>query len=220
MSERCPALTIGACEYGPAVRHDRCVHCGMAADVVAEHTASLRPTPRALTAPVRKGATIAEPQPHQVSLPTFKAMCEVLDENDKRITDLIGQNERQSVRISELERQVAGRSVRLHPSQIQPDEDCPGLYLRCANAAQRRAIIDLLSAATDEPHARDPIGPADGIHDRVERVIGDIAAGRVVAPARKALRDAVDKADAPLTGRAKSDAGIGRAIRYGGMVAP
>lgn len=69
-----------------------------------------------------------------------------------------------------------------------------------------------IAPTSAEERGTDPVGPNDEVHRRVEEVLGDIAAGRVVKPARKALRDAVDKADAPLTGKPAADAGLGRAI--------
>ena len=80
-------------------------------------------------------------------------------------------------RISELEAQVAGlREANrtfadvamgvgcgyLTADQIQPDDDSPGLYLRCANTAQRRVIIGLLmprGGGLPEQFDPDPLGP-------------------------------------------------------------
>jgi hypothetical protein len=64
-----------------------------------------------------------------------------------------------------------------------------------------------VSGPTDDPS---PTNPTDAIHQEVERVIGNIAGGKVNPPARKALRGALDKAEAPPQGRAASDAAIGR----------
>lgn len=56
----------------------------------------------------------------------------------------------------------------------------------------------------------DPPTPTDEVHQAVERVIGHIADGKVTPTGRQALRGALDKAETPPTGRAKSDAAIGR----------
>lgn len=61
----------------------------------------------------------------------------------------------------------------------------------------------------DEKPAAD--GPYDALHKAVREVIGGM--GRVAPVERKALRDAIDQAEKPLTGRAKSDQAIGRALR-------
>ena len=65
-------------------------------------------------------------------------------------------------------------------------------------------------AADDIP---DRVGPRDAIHDRAYDVLGDI--GSIVKPVRDLMRKALDKVDAPLTGRAKGDAAVGKAFRYG-----
>lgn len=57
---------------------------------------------------------------------------------------------------------------------------------------------------------RDPPAPTDEVHEAVERVIGHIADGKVTPTGRTALRGALDKAEAPATRRAASDAAIGR----------
>jgi hypothetical protein len=57
-----------------------------------------------------------------------------------------------------------------------------------------------------EKPARD--WPDDEVHQSVDKVIGGM--GKVVPPARKALREALDKAEKDPEGRAKSDAAIGR----------
>jgi hypothetical protein len=67
--------------------------------------------------------------------------------------------------------------------------------------------IALPAQISDDPA---PTNPTDAIHQEVERVIGHIAGGKVNQPARKALRGALDKAEAPPQGRAASDAAIGR----------
>jgi len=48
-----------------------------------------------------------------------------------------------------------------------------------------------------------------------ERIIKDIASGTMQKPDRAMVRGALDKADAPLTGRAHTDAAIGRINRRG-----
>ena len=82
-----------------------------------------------------------------------------------------------------------------------------------ADDALKTIPIVFISAATDTP-TRERIGPDDPAHRRAHDVIGDILSGKVTKPAREAVRRALDKADAPLTGRAASDAGLGRAIRF------
>jgi hypothetical protein len=74
-------------------------------------------------------------------------------------------------------------------TMAQPTGDAPGGL---------RAIMD------------DPPTPTDEVHQAVQRVIGHIADGKVTPTGRQALRGALDKAEAPPTGRAKSDAAIGR----------
>ena len=72
------------------------------------------------------------------------------------------------------------------------------------------AIHRAVEAATQDPH---PTHPTDEVHEAVERVIGHIADGKVTKTGRAALRGALDKADASPTGRAASDAAIGRIAR-------
>ena len=67
-----------------------------------------------------------------------------------------------------------------------------------------------VAAATQDPH---PTHPTDEVHEAVERVIGHIADGKVTQTGRQALRGALDKAETPPTGRAASDAAIGRIAR-------
>ena len=74
------------------------------------------------------------------------------------------------------------------------------------------AAATVSAPAATKDRATDPVGPNDETHQQVERVIGDLVNNRVVQPARKALREALDKADAPPRGRAAADAGLGRAI--------
>ena len=47
-----------------------------------------------------------------------------------------------------------------------------------------------------EDRAHDRTGPDDPVHRRAHDVIGDVLNGRIAAPVRKMLRDAVDQADA------------------------
>lgn len=63
-----------------------------------------------------------------------------------------------------------------------------------------------------EPKAADHIGPNDPAHDRVNEVIGDLLNGRIVPPARQALRRVLDHADKLPVGRDAADAGLDRAI--------
>lgn len=55
------------------------------------------------------------------------------------------------------------------------------------------------------------------VADRVENIVADIATGRATPMHRARIKGAIEKVEAPLTGRAKADAGLGRAIRFGGV---
>jgi hypothetical protein len=55
--------------------------------------------------------------------------------------------------------------------------------------------------------------PGHAPDERAHDVVIDIVNGRTTQPARQQIREALDRAEAPLTGRAKSDHGLGRAIR-------
>lgn len=55
--------------------------------------------------------------------------------------------------------------------------------------------------------------PIDPVRKRVNDTIDDLMGRRVVPADRARLRDAVDKADKPQTGRAGADSGVGRAIK-------
>ena len=55
--------------------------------------------------------------------------------------------------------------------------------------------------------------PKDSAHRDVVDVIHHIAGGHVSVPARQALRETLDKADAPPVGKAKSDQAIGNIAR-------
>ena len=86
---------------------------------------------------------------------------------------------------------------------------------QCARVgAMARQMADnqlkALSKAAEDPH---PTNPTDEVHEAVERVIGHIADGKVTPVGRQALRGALDKAETPPTGRAASDAAIGRIAR-------
>jgi hypothetical protein len=74
------------------------------------------------------------------------------------------------------------------------------------------------SASLVTEERKDPPGseawPRTAPHDRVKKVLDDISEGYVCAPARKAIREAIDKADAPKQGRAKSDDALGKALRF------
>ena len=88
-------------------------------------------------------------------------------------------------------------------------------HLSMLLSSARQTIEDLqrrLAAADDAP-ARERIGPDDAAHRNVRDTIDHLLGGKVTKPAREALGKALEKADAPPTGRAASDAGIGRAIR-------
>ncbi len=54
--------------------------------------------------------------------------------------------------------------------------------------------------------------PVTEVEKRVNDVIDDLSARKIAAPDRMRLRGALDKAEAPLTGRAGADAGLGNAI--------
>ena len=53
--------------------------------------------------------------------------------------------------------------------------------------------------------------PGHAPDERAHDVVVDIVSGRTTQPARDQLRDVLDKADKAPVGRAKSDAGLGRA---------
>lgn len=78
----------------------------------------------------------------------------------------------------------------------------------------RAGLIKILMADSDTKTV-----PADtsteAVRQRVNDVLQDITGGRVTKPERAKLRGAVDKADAPLTGKAASDQALGKAIRFG-----
>lgn len=81
-----------------------------------------------------------------------------------------------------------------------------------------RLAYSRLVAMHDDTPKRDHIGPDDAPHRRVHDVIGDLTAGRVTEPARKGLRDALDKADAPPPRRLPDGthrAPDGRVFRFG-----
>lgn len=72
-------------------------------------------------------------------------------------------------------------------------------------------------AASEDGRNADYHGPNDPAHKAVHEATEHLFAGRVSdAKARRGLRDALDHADKPLTGRPASDQSIGRAIRFGG----
>lgn len=80
-------------------------------------------------------------------------------------------------------------------------------------ARMRAAMAD---AKPDGGPAADYHGPNDPAHRAVHDVTEHLLGGRVSdAKARRGLRDALDKADKPATGRASSDGALGRALRFG-----
>ena len=57
----------------------------------------------------------------------------------------------------------------LEPWQFAPDHDCPGLYLRCVNRAQREAVMRALGWRS----ADDVIADQDRILDEARRTKGE-----------------------------------------------
>lgn len=53
---------------------------------------------------------------------------------------------------------------------------------------------------------------SEAVHKRVQDTVNDLLGRRVSPSDRASIRGAVDKADAPQTGRAGSDEGVGRAV--------
>jgi hypothetical protein len=53
---------------------------------------------------------------------------------------------------------------------------------------------------------------SDAVHKRARDTVNDLLGRRVSPQDRADIRGAVDKADAPPTGRAGSDEGVGRAV--------
>lgn len=82
-----------------------------------------------------------------------------------------------------------------------------------------RTTVDPVAAPADGPKAdyhgpRDTSDPAYPAHKAVHDVTEHLLGGRVTdAKARQGLRKALDKADAPATGRQASDGALGRALR-------
>lgn len=71
------------------------------------------------------------------------------------------------------------------------------------------------AAASDTGPKADYHGPDDTAHRAVHDVTEHLLNGRVTnQKARAGLRDALDKADKPSTGRKASDQAIGRALRF------
>jgi hypothetical protein len=59
--------------------------------------------------------------------------------------------------------------------------------------------------------------PVTDMDKKVDEMASDVLSGKATATHRGVLRKAIDQKEAPLTGRAKADAGLGRAIRFGGV---
>lgn len=110
-------------------------------------------------------------------------------------------------RIAELEADVQRLRTRCH------DADFTILALQAENATLRAAMAD---AKPDGGPKADYHGPNDQAHRAVHDVTEHLLGGRVSdVKARRGLRDALDKADKPATGRASSDGAVGRALRCG-----
>ena len=103
---------------------------------------------------------------------------------------------------------------RVAPMKVSDTRSCTQVLADRDEARKRIAELEESNAAhTDDPRATDPIGPNDEAHRSVEETIGHIVNGRVIPSARAKVRAALDKADAPPTGRAARDAALGRALR-------
>jgi hypothetical protein len=73
-----------------------------------------------------------------------------------------------------------------------------------------RLLMGIDTAMVEQPK-HDP-----AFDKKVTDVLDHIVGGKSTAGERKALKGAIDKTEAPLTGRAKSDHAMGRALRFGG----
>lgn len=83
---------------------------------------------------------------------------------------------------------------------------------RCASmGAYNCPVHATATIAADDAKPR--VGPDDSAHRSIHDAIGHILSGKVTAPARAAVRKALDTAEAPLQGRAKSDEAMGRVLR-------
>ena len=79
-----------------------------------------------------------------------------------------------------------------------------------AEVGRLRGIV---AAIDDGSHAAEPVAMEEGELKRpVDQVIDMLDKRLIVTPDRVRLRDALDKAEKPLAGRAGADAGLGRAI--------
>ena len=93
------------------------------------------------------------------------------------------------------------------PTGFRVTEHMPdaGAKLRHANTELDRFAARIVALEQElaqfralhaEDRAHDRTGPDDPVHRRAHDVIGDVLNGRIAAPVRKMLRDAVDQADA------------------------
>lgn len=103
------------------------------------------------------------------------------------------------------------------------------VFCRCASMGAHNCPVHAVTAIEAIPNitvathvhpraqpiddAKPRIGPDDSAHRSVHETIGHILGGKVSAPARAAVRRALDTVEALLTGRANSDTAVGRALR-------
>lgn len=107
--------------------------------------------------------------------------------------------------------------IQFYQDALRPaPHDC--LVCAASNGGARYdAVANRVLAASEDGRNADYHGPNDPAHKAVHEATEHLFAGRVSdAKARRGLRDALDHADKPLTGRPASDQSIGRAIRFGG----
>jgi hypothetical protein len=91
-------------------------------------------------------------------------------------------------------------------------------YKFCMHTGEMYAVDEstgeLHLVATSPPIEQTSHDPA---HDKkVTDVLDHIIGGKSTSSERKAIKGTIDKAEAPLTGRANSDQAMGRALRFGG----
>jgi hypothetical protein len=117
-------------------------------------------------------------------------------------------------------REGDGVGLKFHDNELHWDEGSGRWVLAMDFAGEPSPIA--ATATEDAPSPRDRVGPDDEPHRRVHEVIGDILVGKVTSPARKALGDALDKANAPPPARDEKGAHRppdSKAFRLGGPMA-
>ena len=77
-------------------------------------------------------------------------------------------------------------------------------------SGEQAVVVDYTLLATEERPE-----PVTDMDKKVDEMASDVLSGKATATHRGVLRKAIDQKEAPLTGRAKADAGLGRAIRFG-----